>query len=493
MKNVLGKMVDILPLAWTNWMTLLGMIVTTVSGLAILLALVVTLSVGGTNQYALAVGVLVMPGLFIGGLLLMALGFVYEGRRKKGREDGEAVKSAFRQAFRMAVEDRRTRRLMIFVAIATLVNIVLIGGATTTALEFMDTPKFCGTFCHTVMQPEYDTYRESAHSRVKCVQCHIGPGASWAVKAKIDGLRQVWGVITGHYSTPIPSPVTELRPARDTCEQCHWPSHFLGNRVAFYQHFADDEENSHTVNALMLKVGGRSPKTGMYHGIHWHISDDVEIRYEALDEKREAIGKVFVYKNGELVREYNPPEDVREKAPLEVRTMDCVDCHNRPTHVFDQTPRMAADRGMEDGLLDSSVPFLHEAAVKILETAGGTVDRGQAEEFFDGALASYYKENHPEVEFSGEVKSKAASGLAKLYLLNVYPHMNLLWGTHPNHLGHRGDDQDKRGCFRCHNDEHESSDGKVISQDCSLCHEILEEEANPADLPDNLRGFLPAF
>ncbi len=493
MLKAFGKIVGVFPSFWANWMTLLGTVITTISGFSILVSLVVTLVAGGANQYALAVGVLVMPAMFIGGLILTSIGFIYETRRKEGRRDQGPVDNAFREAFRLAMQSRRARGLIIFFALATLVNVVLIGGAVTTALSFMDSPKFCGEFCHTVMQPEYDTYRQSPHSRVKCVQCHIGPGASWAVKAKVDGLRQVWGVMTGNYSTPIPSPVRELRPARDTCQQCHWPSHFLGNRISFFTHFDDDEENSPSVTALMLKVGGMSPKTGKFHGIHWHVSDEVEIRYEALDEKREKVGRVQVYEKGELVREYLPPKEEASGSPVEVRTMDCVDCHNRPTHVFDQSPKLAVDRAMFQGLLNREQPYLHKAAVAVLEAAGGDLERDKAEEHFDAALAAYYEKEFPDTELSAEERAKAADGLAKLYHLNIYPDMKIVWGVHPNHLGHRGEEQDKRGCFRCHNDEHESSDGKVIAMDCDLCHDFLEEEVAPDELPEGLRSLLPEF
>jgi hypothetical protein len=492
MKSIPQFIAALLPRFWTNWITLLGTVLATVSGSIIVFSLAIMAVAGEANQYAMALAVLVMPGLFIFGLVLIALGFIYESHRKKGRRDLGPVDQAFRQAFKLAVEDRRTRGMIIFVSIISLLNIIIIAGVGHTALGYMDTPQFCGTLCHHVMQPEYDSYLESPHSRVKCVQCHIGPGADWAVKAKIDGLRQVWGVMTGSYSRPIPSPVHALRPARDTCEQCHWPAKFHGNRVSFAVHFEDDEENTPSITALMLRIGGKAPKTGEFHGIHWHVSPHMEVRFEALDDKREKVGKVQVYKDGELETEYVPPK-YDDSEVREVRTMDCVDCHNRPTHVYDQTPQLAVDRAFFSGMIDRTVPFMHEAAVTTLKAAGSSVERDKAETHFATALADFYKKHYPDQVPDDEILAKAAAGLSALYHLNIYPALNLTWETHPNHLGHLGEEQDKRGCFRCHNDEHESKDGKAISMDCEVCHEFLEEEVTPDELPDNLRALLPEF
>lgn len=480
---MLRKTLSFLPSFWTNWLTLLGAAITTVSGSTIVLALAAVLVTPSMKPYAAALTFLIMPGMFVFGLVLIALGFAW----KRFRGGAGASQDPIQKAFVMVARDKRSRRLIVFVTVATLVNIAIVGAAGHAALDFMDSPTFCGQLCHTVMQPEYDSYLESPHSRVKCVQCHIGPGASWAVKSKLDGLKQVWGVLTGSYDTPIPSPVRALRPARDTCEQCHWPDKFHGNRVKFVTHFGDDEENSAEVTALLMNVGGKNPRTGEYQGVHWHVRRDTEVRYEALDNRREKVGKIWVYRNGELADEYSPPGDAELEA-LETRPMDCVDCHNRPTHVFDQTPRLAVDRAFSEGLLDESVPYLHVAAVKTLEGGGDELAHDDADSYFAGALSKYYDAEHPDAKPADEQLSKSATALAELYRRNVYPEMKLGWEAHPNHLGHHGDEQDKRGCFRCHNDEHETADGKTLSMDCDLCHEFLVEEEAPEDLPESLQS-----
>jgi hypothetical protein len=478
------RLFEFLPRFWSNWLTLLGTALTTVAGSTIVFIFAATLFTDVSNPYTYALGFMVMPGLFIVGLMIIAVGFLWERRRRKKHPEADPIQQAFAEAFK----NPRARRLILFVSLATLANIVIIGAAGSQALHYMETPEFCGTLCHSVMQPEYDTYRESPHSRIACVTCHIGPGASWAVKAKIDGLRQVWGVMTGDFSRPIPSPVHSLRPARDTCEQCHWPAKFHGNRISFRVHFGEDEENTPAVTALALRVGGKSRGSGEFSGIHWHVSPELKVEYEALDAKRERIGKVRVYKDGVLTAEYLPPKDF-EGSVSEVRTMDCVDCHNRPTHVYDQNPKLAVDRVMLSGALDWKVPFLHSAATAVLEAAGNDLAREGAQAHFLGALAAWYDKEQAAAKPDEAALERAAETVAGLYLRNIYPDMDLAWGTHPNHLGHLGEEKDLRGCFRCHNDQHTTADGeKTISQDCELCHDFLAEEEAPADLSDELKS-----
>ncbi|MBM4356416.1 MAG: hypothetical protein FJ109_21915 [Deltaproteobacteria bacterium] len=483
-----GWLTSFIPRLGANWITLLGAVLTTFAAGSMAVLGVLLVLAEKADVYKSAVVLLVLPLVFIAGLLVIAVGFFWQ--RIRVRRSGGAVPDPLGDAIAAAFRDKTIRRQTLFVAVATAVNVLVVLVTGTAAVNYMDTPEFCGTLCHSVMQPEYDTYRESPHSRVKCVTCHIGPGASFAVKSKVDGLRQVWGVATGSYRRPIPSPVEELRPARDTCEQCHWPSKFHGNRVAFRMHYQDDEANTPTVNTLLLKIGGRDSVTGEFHGIHWHVDADTEIQYESLDERRERIGTVRVFRKGALVAEYKPkaPGTPPTGAP---RTMDCIDCHNRPTHVYDATPALAVDRAFNEALLDRNVPFLHDVATKALsEAAEKSVNRDSAGSWLAKRMKALYQELHPGTTPSDETLGKAAEGVARLYLYNVYPDMSLTFGTHFNHLGHQGEDKDRRGCFRCHDDEHATADGKTISQDCELCHEILNMDEHPSSVPDPLKSLM---
>ena len=137
----------------------------------------------------------------------------------------------------------------------------------------MDSTQFCGGTCHTVMTPEFTTYQRSPHSRVKCTECHIGSGADWFVKSKLSGSWQLVSVALDLYPRPIPTPVENLRPARETCEQCHWPTRFVGERLRFFNRFAEDEKQTEKKTVLLMKIGGG--ETGRAHGIHWHVDPDL--------------------------------------------------------------------------------------------------------------------------------------------------------------------------------------------------------------------------
>lgn len=478
-------LMSVLPRLWSNWLTLAGSIVTTVAGCTLLMALGADFLSPTPNPYAPAVVFLLAPVVFACGLLAIPVGLFWERRRKQART-GEWA--ALQAAFEKALLDRSVRLGFVLVGGATLVNIAVMGAAGSKAVHYLDSVDFCGTACHTVMQPEYEAYRRSPHQRVGCVECHIGPGASWAVKSKISGIRQLWAVAVGSFSRPILSPVHELRPARDTCEQCHWPAKFHGNRVLFRTHFQQDRDNTESITAVLLKVGGVNPKTGEYRGIHWHVSTDTQVEYDARDPARENVGQVRVIKDGAPIKVFNPARD--EGQIHETRSMDCVDCHNRPTHVFDQTATDAVDRALNQGRLDRNVPFIAEAAVAVLaddqQPRDGAIARCRE------GLVAWYAENHEEVKITAPQLDRAAKVLAALYQANIFPEMKIGWDTYPTHIGHRGDDNDARGCFRCHNDEHKTQDGEVISQDCDLCHEILHEEESADSIPESLRALMKA-
>jgi hypothetical protein len=480
---VLRKLLSILPTLWVNWITVAGTVITTVAGCTLLMAFAADALAPVSNQYTAAALFLIGPAVFLFGLLLIPIGLFYERRRHPERRQTDEVL----QAFRSAVADKKSRRRILFFLGATLANIAILGAIGNRGLAFMNSAEFCGTLCHTVMQPEYDAYMRSPHSRVACVDCHIGAGASWAAKAKIDGLRQVWAVITDSFNRPIPAPVHELRPARDTCEQCHWPDKFHGNRVAFSSTYKSDEENTLELSAYVLNVGGVSPRTGEYQGIHWHVSPDIEVRYEALDDKREQIGKVTWTEKGELKGEYEVPGE--DRPAKETRVMDCVDCHNRPTHIYDHSPEHAIDRSFTEGRLDRSLPFLRKVAVQVLTEAD--FGEAEAEDELLRALNAGYDKEHSDSKPPAKKLEAAAEVLADLYRLNISREMKVGWDTYPDHLGHRGDDRDKRGCFRCHDDEHATKSGTLLRQDCDLCHELLHMEEGIDDLSDALRALYP--
>jgi nitrate/TMAO reductase-like tetraheme cytochrome c subunit len=445
---------------------LAGAVLTTASGFLIVAFFVMAMAGLEETPYLGILAYLVLPALFLLGLVLMPLGSWLERRRL--RRGGPAAQPL--PVFDLN-EPRTLRRLMLFGAL-TAANVLILAAAGFKGVEVMDRPQFCGS-CHSVMDPEYTAYVRSPHSRVACVQCHIGPGASWFVKSKLSGAWQVVSVNLDLYPRPIPTPVENLRPSRDTCEQCHWPTKFVGDRLRVLERFADDEKSTPKKTVLLLHVGGGDAG----HGIHWHVAPGVSIRYLA-DRKRENVRTVEVTRPGGAVDRYDLPPD--EKAPaadastLEWRTMDCVDCHNRPTHQF-RPAAYEVDGAIAAGRIDRTLPFVRREAMAAITAR--YADRAAAQAGIRAALSSFYETQHPAVwAEKKEAVLAAADVLAEAWGHNVWPQMNIAWGTYPSLLGH----EQATGCFRCHDDEHATAAGKKISQDCDTCHSVLADaEENP--------------
>jgi NapC/NirT cytochrome c family protein len=443
---------------------LAGCALTTASALLILTLFGLELVGFHANPYVGILAYLVLPGFFVLGLALIPLG-VRRQRRRAARQGQEA--SAFPV---IDLNLDRTRNVVLTFLVLSLANIVILAVASYKGYEVMESETFCGTTCHTVMQPEHTAYGRSPHARVRCVECHIGPGANWFVRSKLSGAWQVVSVAFHLYDTPIPTPVHNLRPARETCEQCHWPSKFVGDRLKVITRHADDETNTASKTVLLLRVGGIEGRVA--RGIHWHVDSSNELRYRA-SEDRETIHEVELRNaDGTTKRFRGPTADANPGD--EWRVMDCVDCHNRPTHVHRQADD-ELDQAIERHTIDGTLPYVHREGLRLLREDHASHD--EARRAIAAGLERFYAESYPELSRtrSKEIE-QAGRAMGDLYAYNVFPDMKVTWGTYPNHLGHR----DFPGCFRCHDDEHKSEDGSAISQDCSTCHTLLAvEEPNP--------------
>jgi hypothetical protein len=341
----------------------------------------------------------------------------------------------------------------------------------------MDSTTFCGTTCHTVMMPEYTAYKRSPHARVHCVACHIGPGANWFVKSKLSGAWQLVSVALDLYPRPIPTPIHNLRPARDTCEQCHWPTKFVGDKLRVETRYQEDEENTETKTVLLLRVGGIQGRKS--HGIHWHVDPANQIRYRS-DPTRETIYDVELTRADGTVTVFNNGEPEAGEGNEEWRTMDCVDCHNRPTHVY-RAPGEELDAAIQEGTIAHALPYIRREGRKLIRAEYASHD--EARSSIQSALTAFYRENYTDIStaMTAEIDS-ASTALGDIYSNNVFPVMKVGWDTYPNHIGH----EQSPGCFRCHNDEHESDDGQVISQDCDTCHSLLAIEEESPEVLDVL-------
>ena len=408
---------------------------------------------------------LILPMIFVVGLLLIPLGALLYRRSLRKMPGGESI--PLLPVFDL--NKPKTRNWLLILTGATMVNIVIVAGATYKGVEVMESVEFCGTACHTVMEPEHTAYQRSSHSRVSCAECHIGPGADWFVKSKLDGAWQLVAVAFDLYPRPIPTPLHDLRPARETCEQCHWPTRFVGDRLKIKTHYEEDEANTELTTALLLKVGGKAGRKSS--GIHWHVDRGVTIRFRS-DESREEVYEV----------EYtNAKGDVKvfadRKAPEDGgtwREMDCVDCHNRPSHNY-QAPESEIDTAMRDGLIDKTLPFVRREALRIIDAEYASHE--EAREVITAELTQYYQNSYPDVaEARADDIAAAAVALGDIYSVNVFPQMKVWWNTYPEHIGHESSD----GCFRCHGKKLRTEDRETISRDCDTCHSILaEREENP--------------
>jgi nitrate/TMAO reductase-like tetraheme cytochrome c subunit len=433
------------------------------------------------NPYFNIIFYLILPALFILGLALIPIGMII--RRRRLRKEG-AIPAEYP---RIDLNDRIFRHGLDIVLIATIVNLLIVSIASYRGASYMDSAEFCGKSCH-VMHPEYAAYQVSAHSHVDCVACHIGSGAGSYVQAKVNGtkqlievtLRPVAGIapkLIPTYPQPIPSPVHNLRPARDTCENCHTPTRFYGDKLLVKSTYADDETNSLTQSVLVLHLGGRDSLSNLQgiHGVHLghieYIDTDTTRTEIPWIERTNPDGSKTVYTSSSLKGEM--PKGER-------RLMDCVDCHNRAAHTM-QTAEDALNRAMADRVINPDLPWVHKEGLELLKATYASGD--EAQQKIPAALDAFYKTQHADVYAAKSAEIKAAGeGLVNIYARNVFPEMKVTWGTHPNHIGHMS----YPGCFRCHDGDHSTKDSKQsISNDCAACHNLLVvDEKQPKVLSD---------
>jgi hypothetical protein len=421
-----------------------------------------------SNPYMGIIVWVILPAIGLFGLLLIPFG-LWRRAKRSGVKGIAGVASLVK-----VIQRRHFFQLILGLS---LLNLVIFGTVGYRALHFMESPQFCGVLCHEVMGPEYNIYTGSPHSEVDCVSCHVGSGIGHLLKSKLDGTRQLLAVLTESYSRPIPTPIHNLRPAREVCGACHFPESFHGNMIKVIPHYEADENNTRTVTILNMKVGGGTGINKKASGIHWHVDKGSAIRYYANDEKREQIlqvehtdleGNVRIWRHSEQPMPEHPEAH-------KFREMDCVDCHNRPTHVF-LPPDQALDQWFEDGLLDASIPWLRAICEDLIAAPFGS-----NEEVMQRAalLPERYQQKYPGLwpEFGPRVRA-TVEPLHDMIRMYVYPEMNLQWNTYPSLLGHPT--EHTAACFRCHNGVMLDQEGVAITTECEACHFVLaDKEQDP--------------
>ncbi|MEJ2494741.1 MAG: NapC/NirT family cytochrome c [Ignavibacteriaceae bacterium] len=412
---------------------------------------------------------IILPGFLLIGVFFIFFGIIRERTRlKKGIERKHRL-------LIINFNDPRQRRMVISFSIGVILLLFFSAFGSYKAYEFTETDEFCGTLCHKVMNPEYTAYLSSPHSRVGCVTCHIGSGATWFVRSKISGSYQVYSVLFNKYSKPIPTPVENLRPASGTCEQCHSPENFFSEVQYQATYYLYDEANTKSSISMLLKIGGGNKELGRAEGIHWHMNIANKIEYIYTDSIRAEIPWVKLTAHDGTVKIYKDNTvkfDKDDYPPENLRTMDCIDCHNRPSHIFNPADK-SVNLAMSLGRIDEKLPYIKSVAVDALESKYTTKEIGL--DSIKISVDDFYQSNYPDIYTSkNSAIEKAINEIQKIYKRNYFPSMNVSWRGFPNHLSHLFD----KGCFRCHDGNHETDHGEKIKRNCNLCHTIISQNTS---------------
>ena len=451
---------------YRNAVSFFGVYVAIISIFLILFTLLLMFSFKSPSPYIGIFSYMVFPAFFTLGVII----FLYGMRRESIRRRQLGVDEALPYP-RLDLNDPKTRKTFSYAIIGGSFLAILLAFISYHAFLYTETVSFCGQLCHTVMQPEYVSYQASPHARVPCVDCHVGAGASWYVKSKISGARQVLAVMLNTYPRPIPTPIENLRPARETCEECHWPAKFFGTQLMQIPHFRYDEQNSPEQISLGIKTGGGSGQLGENAGIHWHMITENKVHFIATDRKEQEIPWIRSSRLDGTEDVYITTDfkgDPEELASREKKEMDCMDCHNRPTHIY-TPPDAAVDKAMASYFISRTLPWVKKVVVDAL-----VVDYPSREKAVEGLrtdIATFYRDKYPNVYKSRKADvDKAIDTAINIYDQSVFPDMRVNWKTYATNIGHRN----WPGCFRCHDGKHVTKNGKVLTTECTTCHTMPE-------------------
>lgn len=377
----------------------------------------------------------------------------------------EPTKKTFKSLFLQQRDLIYQQSLPQLLAGALILLVILLPVVVVTVIvwDYTNSPGFCGTRCHT-MPPEYAAYKASLHSQVRCVDCHIGKASTLeTIRMKASHGSHLYRLIFG-YERPII--VKSLRPAKGSCERCHWPEAFHDDTVREIKHYASDINNTESKVFLVMRTGGGATREGRGKGIHWHIEN--EIFFIANDKQKQNIPWVKVVDFKGNVTEYIDataeitPEFIKK---TKKHKMDCLDCHNRSAHLL-RSPDRALDKTLALRRIDRRIPFIKKKGLEVLRVPYTTIEEGvkaiwALEDFYRKNYADFYNQNHGLVQV-------ALQEFERILRETVFPDMAVGWTTYPDNIGHK----EFAGCFRCHNGKHFNSKGESIRLHCNICHSI---------------------
>jgi hypothetical protein len=462
-----------LPRLAYNWISTIGVMIVASTIFVILFLVGLNFFARLSNPYLGIFLYMILPPILIFGLILIPIGMWRQWSIWKRTGEVSVTtwpyidmnKSSHRNAFAIFV-------------VGTLIFIFISAVGSYQAYHFTESVTFCGKTCHAVMNPEYTAYQNSPHARVACVSCHVGPGAGWYTKSKLSGMYQVYAVVAKVYPKPIPTPVRNLRPAQETCEECHWPRQFYGGQQRQLNHYKYDQKNTYWPINMLIKTGGGDPKNGQAAGIHWHMNIGFKVEYIARDERRQDIpwvrvtdrvtGRITVY------QDTTNPLTKEEIAKATPRVMDCMDCHNRPSHIY-HSPDYSIDLAILTNQIDTTLPDIKRVAVEAMARDYATDDdamRGIAD-----SVTNYYRLNYADLYNQKQATvNSTILAIQKQFSQNIFPSMKVRWDQYPNNIGHFT----SIGCFRCHLGNHKNEGGVTLTHDCKACHLILSQGSGEA-------------
>jgi NapC/NirT cytochrome c family protein len=460
------------PSLFRNYISFAGTLIVIAAAVSILLLFLIELTQASNNPYLGIITYVVLPAFLVFGLIVILVGMFIERRRRRRSPDSKILPYP-----RIDFNEPRQRRVALLTIAGSFAFVCASAFGSYRAYEYTESVGFCGQACHTVMKPEFVAFHATSHAKIRCVDCHVGHGAESYARSKLSGARQLLALVTGTYSKPIETPVHNMRPANETCEQCHWRSKFYGAQLKTFNHYAYDEQNSLRQTRMLINVGGGDPSNGPVAGIHWHMNLANEISFIATDQQRQVIPWIRVKDRNGNVTEYvdrTRPLSAEQIATADKRRMDCIDCHNRPAHSY-VSPDVALDESFSAGRLDPALPYLKKQAVEVLNKPYRTEQ--EALNTIESDLDAFYRKNYSQLSAQkSDALKTAISETQRIFRTYFFPEMKTNWSTHPNNIGHLY----SSGCFRCHDGEHVSNTGKVIRNDCNICHTVLSDSARPS-------------
>jgi nitrate/TMAO reductase-like tetraheme cytochrome c subunit len=440
-----------------NWISWIGVLLAISALFSFLFLVAIDQLAGHRNPYVGILAYVAAPFFFIIGCAFALLGALLQWRRER-----RAVRTAAPLAIKIDLTRPRDRKVLgLFVTCSVILLFVTALGSYGT-YQVTESVQFCGKACHLPMEPEFVASQQTAHARVECVACHVGPGAAAYFKTKVNGVKQLYHAVRNDFERPIRVTDDNPRPPQAICEQCHWPQRFVGSVERTYQHFLSDEKNTPFAVRLLLWVGGGDPANGPPGGIHFHMNIANKIEYIATDDQRLSIPWVRITNPQGAVTEYRTAEFTDDPEKHRIHRMDCMDCHSRPAHKV-QTPNDAVDLALLTGRIDSSTPWVKAKAVAALVQPYKT--KAEAEQ----GIAKSLREAYPNPAQADPIIAEVQT----IYRRNFFPEVNVDWRTHPDFVGHKN----WNGCFRCHDGKHVTADGKksIQASDCKSCHKILAQ------------------